>query len=104
MSIDIQNQIDEVRRWIAEARRQVATNARVDLTGLDARIEAICQAVRAPDARGAQSVRGALAGMLRELDDLENDLVRQRDTLMERPIQSVAPSAAASAYGKRKSD
>jgi hypothetical protein len=88
---------DAVSEAIAAARRAVAANDFVDLTGLDAAIASLCDSARSAPAR--EPAASQLKALLTALDALTSDLATQQATLERAEADAVRRQATA-AYAR----
>jgi hypothetical protein len=97
--------IDDLASAIGDARIRVESGERVDLTGLDDRVRAICASIGRQEGSAARSLLPELSCLTEALDILESVLKRQnRQVLpMSRPAEPprTPPQRAAGAYAAR---
>ncbi|MDA1325711.1 MAG: hypothetical protein O3C34_13300 [Proteobacteria bacterium] len=97
---DIQTQLDQTSGAIERFRSCLAEGSIIDLTGLDQKIEGMCNAIiELPEDQRA-TIKATLIGLIDELNGLVELLSLQQDKVSEE-LQGVASRhKAVSAYGK----
>ncbi len=85
---------------IASAGAAIRDGVLLDLTGLDQRVGALCQAIERLPGDQRSGMAGHLLGLIAGLDQLSEDIARQRAQLEESGGGTAAPGLAAAAYRK----
>lgn len=97
---DIQTELDQTSGVIERFRTCLAEGSVIDLTGLDRRIEGMCNAIiELPEDQRA-TVKATLIGLIDELNGLVEVLSRQQDKVSEELKGVASRQKAVSAYGK----
>jgi hypothetical protein len=78
----LDDELQELRRAVTRSREAVAEGAFVNLSGLDAAVARLTEAVRTAPAVSRASLLATLDALLRELDGLAVDLQRQHDAAL----------------------
>ena len=97
---DIQTQLDQTASVIERFHHSVAEGTVIDLTGLDQRIEGMCNAINDLPEDERASVKGTLIGLIDDLNALVELLTRQQDLVSESLKGVTSREKAVSAYGK----
>lgn len=97
---DIQMQLDQTAHVIERFRSSVAEGSVIDLTGLDRRIEGMCDDINALPEGERATLKGTLIGLIDDLNALVELLTRQQEKASEALKGVVSREKAVSAYGK----
>ena len=73
-------EVDKVASLIAGARQLVGEGKTIEVSALEARVAALCQAIPGMPPRDARRLKDPLAAILGDLDGLEADLRNQHAT------------------------
>lgn len=98
MNDAIAQEVDKIEQLIHAARQLLAERQLVDLSALEGRVRALCDAFGAASAEETQNARPRIEAVMAELDALEVE-VNERHQAVQREIASTSRSAAAKAYG-----
>ncbi len=71
---DLAQETEKIATLIAAAGRHLAEGKMVDLTALENKVRALCQAIGEAPAGEARGLKGAIEAILRDLDGLEVEL------------------------------
>ena len=97
---DIQTQLDQTSNVIERFRDSVAEGSVIDLTGLDQKIEGMCDAINELPADQRITVKSTLIGLIDDLNTLVESLTVQQDKVSEGLKGVISREKAVSAYGK----
>jgi hypothetical protein len=97
---DIQTQLDQTSGVIERFRSCIAEGSVIDLTGLDQRIEGMCDAIIQLPEDQRVTVKATLIGLIDELNGLVELLSQQQDKVSEDLKGVASRQKAVSAYGK----
>lgn len=93
----------EVTAAVELARQTAAEGGLVDLSGLDARVDALCRAVVALPRAEGRGFEAALLELIDTLTRLHETLTRQQPAAGLDPAAGTTPREAASAYRRTQS-
>jgi hypothetical protein len=97
---DIKTELDQTSSVIAQFRTSVSQGEIIDLTGLDQKIEGMCNAiVDLPDEQ-RDTVKATLIGLIDDLNTLVDMLTQQQQKVSEGLKGVTSREKAVSAYGK----
>ena len=96
----IRRGLEEVVGAITLARRKVGEGQLIDLTGLERRVEELCDAILTQDRTDAQSLRPTLLSLIDDLNRLSDDLKAQHGEVATALKGSQSHRSAAAAYRK----
>ena len=97
---EIQIQLDQTVDVIKRFRSSVVEGSVVDLTGLDRRIEGMCDDINALPEEERTTLKGTLIGLIDDLNALVELLTIQQNKASEALKGVVSREKAVSAYGK----
>ena len=92
---------DKVTSLVTTARRLLAAQKMVDLSAVDGKVRALCDAVRHVPPEDTAAVKAALTGIVEDLDRLEADLTAQNEDVTAQTVNA-ARRQAMGAYTKTK--
>lgn len=75
--LDIHGELEKVASVVAAARRVLSEGRMVDISGLQARVAKLCDAIMERAPNNASSLGHAMESLLADLDRLSDDLTRQ---------------------------
>ena len=96
----LQRDLTEVSVAIDAARRTVEHGDFVDLSGLDARVDRLCSAIKALPQDQGRGFERPLLGLVDELTRLTDQLADQREKVRQSLVGTSSHHQAASAYRK----
>ena len=76
-NLDIHGELEKVASVVAAARRVLSQGRMVDISGLQARVAKLCEAIMEQAPNNAPPLRHAMESLLADLDRLSDDLTRQ---------------------------
>jgi len=100
---DIDEKFAQTTALIETARKRSGDEAIVDLSGLEARIRELCEAVKAAPKNDVDGVGERIASLRNDLQALGDDLSNRYQALIGR-VESARRQPAIKAYGKAAGD
>lgn len=97
---DVARQLDQVQSIVGTARRLLAQGNTVDLSKLEARVEALCKQATELPAGSADAIRPKMVALIDELNTLSQEMKEQYEGLRENLTGLAAGQRAQSAYRK----
>lgn len=98
--IDIRRYLETTAERVSAARRLVAAEQSVDLSGLEQEVDGVCGAIRGLPAEIQVEFKMPLVKLVDELDKLSNDL-RAQHAKLEKGLKAISTGGQASkAYRK----
>lgn len=94
---------DKLTSLVTTARRLLAEQKMVDLSALNGKVKALCDAIRHVPPEDTAAVKAALTGILEDLDRLEAELTAQNEDVNAQTV-NVARRQAMGAYTKTKDE
>ena len=94
---------DKLTSLVTTARRLLAAQKMVDLSALDGKVRALCEATRHVPPEDTAAVKAALTGILEGLDRLEAELKAQNEDVNAQTVNA-ARRQAMDAYTKTKDE
>ncbi len=92
---------DKLTSLVTTARRLLAEQKMVDLSALDGKVRALCDATRHVPPDDTAAVKAALSDIVEDLDRLEAELTAQNEDVNARTVNA-ARHQAMDAYTKTK--
>lgn len=92
---------DKLTSLVTTARRLLAEQKMVDLSALDGKVRALCDATRHVPPDDTAAVKAALSDIVEDLDRLEAELTAQNEDVNARTVNA-ARRQAMDAYTKTK--
>ncbi len=92
---------DKLTSLVTTARRLLAAQKMVDLSALDGKVRALCDATRHVPPDDTAAVKAALSDIVEDLDRLEAELTAQNEDVTARTVNA-ARRQAMDAYTKTK--
>ena len=96
----IRRGLEEVVGAVALARKKIVDGQLVDLSGLERRVDELCEAIREEKSEEASSLRGLLLSLIEDLTRLSDDLKEQYGQVASSLKGSESHRSAAAAYRK----
>lgn len=75
--IDLVQETEKVASLITAARRLLREDRMIDLSALQGKVSALCQAIQAAPLESVRGLRPAIEAILKDLDNLQDDLTAQ---------------------------
>lgn len=75
--MDIHGELEKVASVVAASRRVLSEGRMVDISGLQARVAKLCEAIMERAPNNTPSLRNAMESLLADLDRLSDELTRQ---------------------------
>ncbi len=98
--IEIRRYLETTAQRVGAARRLVAAEQSVDLSGLEQEVDGVCCAIRVLPAEIQADFKLPLVNLVDELDKLSNDL-RMQHAKLEKGLRAISTGGQAfKAYGK----
>ncbi len=100
---EVPPEADKLASLVTTARRLLAEQKMVDLSALDGKVRALCDATRHVPPADTAAVKAALTDIVEDLDRLEAELTAQNEDVTARTV-STARRRAMDAYTKTKDE
>ena len=94
---------DKLTSLVTTARRLLAAQKMVDLSALDGKVRALCDATRHVPPEDTAAVKAALTGIVEGLDRLEAELTAQNEDVNAQTVNAARRQTMA-AYTKTKDE
>jgi ABC-type transporter Mla subunit MlaD len=91
--------VEKIAALIITARRHLAANSMIDLSALEGKVQALCDAAGEAPAQNTEEIRCSLTAILENLDQLTAQLTTQRDQILG-TIENTLRQQAIGAYGE----
>ena len=96
----IRSELQTIASLVAASRTILADGRAVDLTGLDRRVDALCQSLQSLDAKDARTLKPGLIALIDDIEHLKRDLLAQHEALGVELQRLGVAHKATSAYGR----
>ncbi len=100
---DVLPEADKLTSLVTTARRLLAAQKMVDLSALDGKVRALCDAIRHVPPEDTAAVKAALTDIVEDLDRLEAELTAQNEDVNAQTVNA-ARRQAMDAYTKTKDE
>ena len=100
---DVLPEVDKLTSLVTTARRLLAEQKIVDLSALDGKVRALCDATRHVPPEDTAAVKAALTDIVEDLDRLEEELTAQNEEVNAQTVNT-ARRQAMDAYTKTKDE